>query len=107
MKFRITLIFFLVIGFNQSIVGAKEILSLELVGKKYFEADPRDIVTIIYRISNNTDLNQKINIVVTLPQNWKVVNPEHFYEINANQQNIRLMSVFITLTTKSGNYVIS
>ena len=107
MKFRILLIFFLVTSFNQSIAGVREILSLELVGKKNFEAEPRDIVTIIYRISNNSDLNQKINVKITLPQNWKVVNPEPFYEIDGNQQNVRLMSVFIPLSAKSGNYLIS
>ncbi len=107
MKFRFFLIFLLVIYFNQSQAGDKEKLSLELIGKKHFDAEPRDIISSVYRIVNNTKTNQKYSIKVTLPPNWKVINPEESFEIARHQQNIRFFSVFIPSTTTSGNYLIT
>ncbi len=107
MKFCVLLFFFTVICCYQSLAEDKNNLSLVVVGKKHFEAEPRGIVTTVYRISNNTDLKQKFEVKITLPKKWKIINPDHFYELDGNQQNVRLMSVFIPSTTTSGNYLIS
>jgi len=73
-------------------------------GSELIEVRPREVVTTVFRVSNNTDKKRDFEAQVKLPAEWKVITTEFPFELGPHQTDVRLVSFFVPLRTLAGKY---
>jgi len=76
-------------------------------GPELIEAEPRQIVTTAFRVSNETAKKREFEARVKLPAGWKPISTEFPFVLGPQQSDIRVVSIFVPLSTLAGKYSIT
>lgn len=102
------LFIFLVVNFFILSVGSLQAqergVEIRPVGRELFEAEPRQIVTTIFQVTNTGEKREEFVAEVKIPQEWKLITKEFPFELDPGESDMRLVSFFIPQKTLAGKY---
>jgi len=85
------------------ILGSNEI-TVRPGESDHFNVEPGQNVTFVFYVSNNADTTYNLLGTVILPDNWKLITKEFPFDLQKNQRDIRLVSVYVPKNTETGVY---
>jgi hypothetical protein len=68
------------------------------------ETKPLNSVTLVFRVANQTGRPHVFSPQVELPEGWKLVIEEMDFPLEGGGEAVRLVSVFVPVKAKAGNY---
>jgi hypothetical protein len=76
-------------------------------GAELLEAEPRQIVTATFRVTNTSEKRREFTAQVGLPADWKLITTEFPFELDPQRAEVRLVSFFVPRTTLAGRYPVT
>ncbi len=93
------------IGFLTGLENFEEI-DAQLVTTQPVSVDPKSSVTVVVRVSNLASERKELVPEVILPEDWKLTAQESSFVLEAGQETIRLLNVFVPSNAKAGEYTV-
>jgi hypothetical protein len=79
-------------------------LSVQSTGPRVLSVDPREVVTLVVRVTNQTDATHQLEGRLTLPRDWRAITPEFPFELASGATATRLVSLLVPENTPAGEY---
>jgi len=76
-------------------------------GAELLEAKPPQILTTLFRVTNNGKQRRKFEASVELPAGWKLITREFPFELAPGQTDLRLVSFLVPYSSLAGKYQIT
>jgi len=76
-------------------------------GAELLEAKPPQILTTLFRVTNNGKRRRKFEASVELPAGWKLITREFPFELAPGQTDLRLVSFLVPYSSLAGKYQIT
>ncbi|MCJ7813223.1 hypothetical protein MUP95_07915, partial [bacterium] len=76
-------------------------------GDELIEVEPRQTVTTVFRLTNNTSTQHEFISEVDLPEGWKLITQDLPFQLNENGNDVRLLSFYVPQNTIAGKYPVT
>lgn len=100
------LIIFLIIIFPQ-VLPADDYLTINTPNKTVIETKPRNKITIVFSVKNNTDISRNVIPEVELPENFNLITEIAPFSLEREGTELVFINFFIPQKTPVGPYKIS
>ncbi len=82
-------------------------LQVRPAGAELFEAEPPQIVTTLFLVTNTSTQQREVEGDIRLPDGWKLIAPEFPFPLEPQQSDLRLVSFFVPSTAIVGKHEIT
>jgi hypothetical protein len=79
-------------------------LLVQPTGPRLFTVDPREVVTLVVRVTNRTNEAVQLEGQLSLPRDWRAITPEFPFQLAAGASAMRLVSLLVPESTPAGEY---
>ncbi len=76
-------------------------------GKEVFEAKPKGIVSLTFRVTNITSRQSELVSEVELPEGWGLITQDFPFDLGANESITKLVSFTVPETAHAGRYKVT
>lgn len=76
-------------------------------GKEVFEAKPKGIVSLTFRVTNTTSRQSEFTSEIDLPEGWGLITKDFPFDLGANETITKLVSFTVPETAQAGRYKIT
>jgi hypothetical protein len=95
-----------VISAQQSRGQSRLALGLEIVGEERLTVTPGEVVTLVFRVSNDGDRQLMVDPFFDLPEGWFAVRPSTQLEVPARARSVGFLSFRPPSTAGAGEYAV-
>jgi uncharacterized membrane protein len=75
--------------------------------KEVFEAKPKEIISLTFRVTNTTSRQSEFVSEVKLPEGWDLITEDFPFELSGNEATTKLVSFIVPETAEAGRYKIT
>ncbi len=100
-RYLIVIIYLLILN---TLYGAKPEIEITLLESKTLTTKPKEILTVVLRITNRASRYREFASQIELPENWKPISSDVTFGLDSGESTIRLVSFYVPQTTLSGDY---
>jgi len=79
-------------------------LEVRPADREVLSEEPRQIVTVAFRVRNGTGRDGQFEAQPVLPAGWRLITPEYPFDLADGETQVRFVSFFIPENTRAGDY---
>lgn len=87
--------------------GASDDIKVMPAGDELIEVEPKQTVTTVFRMTNNTSSHHEFVSEVDLPEGWKLITQNLPFQLDENESDIRLLSFYVPQNITVGKYPVT